>query len=95
MEIGKGQKIILRRPGTGSSGGGGGTWNREKPAIQTSTGIFFVDISQEITNGSEVVLMNGLELDRGVDYTISGTRIIFDADVEMTLDDKVIIKYES
>jgi len=93
MEVGQSPKIVVKRPG--SSGTSTTTQKyREKLTLQTSTGIEFVETAVAITNISDVVLMNGLELERDVDYIINGVKIIFHADLEIVIGDKIIVKYE-
>jgi len=57
----------------------------------------YIDLSQTPkTNEHLNVIYNGIILDDGTgnDYSISGTRITFDATFTLTINDKIIVKYK-
>jgi len=76
---------------------GDAEWYVEKfPVTQAITSTGQVDLTYTPINNSETVKLNGLDLVNDVswDYTISGTLITFGNDLELTVGDYLVVKYE-
>ena len=70
------------------------TFYRENPTLKTASHINYLLLSNSVTNNSEAVIWNGLDLSRSLDYSIDNNFVTLSSVLNPHLADKFIVIYQ-